>query len=252
MNFLSTAILIFFDSVKTLCKPRGDHVYHLPNRLKKAGKLLLKAATEGEYAYIKNAVGHTIVYDFDRVFFYNLTAISKYLNNLHLAFTKVFSAINSRSSTDLIRSIGRLDAAIAAFVDAHEVVNSYELEEGEFKELEQSGLELLTDALASLIQYAVEVEADLGKQLLETERVANEYPESLSAGKHTITLNFDSSKSIDKLSVLLEWYKSYKDTIAADENELDVEYLENSEELLDPVDPVDTAVLGYMVGSGNG
>lgn len=235
-------------------EPGEKDVYHLPKHLKKAGKLLLKAATEGEYAYIKNAVGNTVVYDFDRVFFYNLTAISKYLNNLHLAFTKVFSAINSRSSTDLIRSIGRLDGAIAAFVDAHEVANSYELEEGEFKELEQSGLELLSEALASLIQYAVEVEADLGKQLLDTEHVANQYPESLSTtGNHTITLNFDSSKSIDKLSVLLEWYKSYKDTIAAHEDELNVEHIEadESEELFDSVDPVDTAVLGYMVGSGN-
>ena len=230
-------------------------VYHLPKHLKKAGKLLLKAAAKGEFAYVKSAVGNNLIYDFDREFFYNLTTISKYLNNLHHAYSKVFAAVNSQSSTDLIRSIGRLDGAIAALVDACETANSYELEEeGGFLDLEKSGLLLLQDTLASLVQYAVEVEADLGKQLLDTKRLANESPENLNAGKLTISVNFDSTKSIDKLNVLLEWYRHYCETVAArNENQADGLLLESTQEILtDEVAPVDAAVLGYVFGSNQG
>lgn len=227
-------------------------VYHAPKHFKKVGKLLLKAASNGEYAYIKRTVGKEIIYDFDRTFWYHLSDITRRLiNNLHVAFTRLFAAINSNSATDSIRSIGRLDGAIAAVVDAHQEVSSYEIEEGEYKDLEESGLLLLQEMLASLIQYAVEVEGNLGKQLVDTERVVNENPENLIAGKHTITVNFDSSKSIDKLSVLLEWYKEYKEKTASEgKNQAGVLPIEDeSDALVDSVNPVDAAVVGYVIGS---
>lgn len=232
--------------------PRKKDVYHAPKHFKKVGKLLLKAASNGEYAYIKSSVGKQIIYDFDCTFWYHLSDISKHLmNNLHVAFTKLFAAINSTSATDSIRSIGRLDGAIAAVVDAYHEVDSYELEEGEFKDLEESGLLLLQEMLASLIQYAVEAEGSLGKQLVDAERVVNENPGNLNSVKHTITVNFDSSKSIDKLSVLLEWYKEYKEKTASEKkNQAEVLPIEDeSDALVDSVNPVDAAVVGYVIGS---
>ncbi len=237
-------------------------VYHLPKHFKKSGKLLLKAASKGEYAYIKSSVGKQIIYDFDRTFWYHLNDISKHLKNIHVAFSKMFSAINSNASTDLIRSIGRLDGAIASLVDTYREVDSYELEEGEFADLEQSGLSLLHETLASLIKYAVEAEGALGKQLVDTERLVNENPENLIAGKHTITINFDSTKSIDKLKPLLEWYKSYKEVFTEVENDPEDEeervFKARAQAILDgrrqpstvsDINPVDAGILGFVFGS---
>lgn len=243
--------------------PNNQDVYHAPKHFKKVGKLLLKAALKGEYAFIKRTVGKEIVYDFDRTFWYHLSDITRRLiNNLHVAFTKLFAAINSNSATDCIRSIGRLDGAIAAVAVAHQEVSSYEIEEGEYKDLEESGLLLLQEMLASLIQYAVEVEGNLGKQLVDTERVVNENPENLIAGKHTITINFDSTKSIDKLQPLLEWYKNYKEVMAEaanePEDEEEKERKVRAQAILDArmqsstvsgINPVDAGILGFFLGS---
>lgn len=237
-------------------------VYHLPKHFKKAGKLLLKAASKGEYVYIKSTVSKQIIYDFDRTFWYHLTDISKHLNNIHVAFTKIFSAINSNSSTDLIRSIGRLDGAIASLVDTYREVDSYELEEGEFAVLEQSGVSLLHETLASLIKYSVEAEGVLGQQLVDTEHVVNENPENLISGKHRITINFDSTKSIDKLTPLLEWYKSYKEVFAESANDPEDEeeralkaraqailVRRKQPNTVSGINPVDAGILGFVFGS---
>lgn len=249
-----------------------EDVYHAPKYFKKAGKLLLKAARKGEYAYIKQGHGSKPMYDFDRDFFYHLKSISKDLLNLHHAYTKLFTAINSNSSTDLIRSIGRLDGAIAALVDSYQLASSYEVQDGDFMELEQVGVESLTKVCASLIEYAVEVEACLGKQLIDIEATVNENPEVLNNRKHTITINFDSAKCTDKLSELVEWYKGYKQMVieaedsASEASEMngDIEHDANLARVEAirkmrygsgqgvSIDPVDAAVIGYVVGLEKG
>lgn len=241
-------------------------VYHAPKYFNKAGKLLLKAAKKGEFAHTKQTHGSTPMYDFDRDFFYHLKSISKDLLNLHHAYTKIFAAIRSNSSTDLIRSIGRLDGAIAALVDSYQLASSYEVQEGDYMALEQDGVDRLKKVCASLINYAVEVEASLGNQLIDTETTVNENPEVLNNGKYTITISYDSSKCTDKLSKLVKWYKKYRQIVS---EKADAEDLELQAEMCDEdavnraraeaikknrfgdlIDPVDAGFLGYVIGRG--
>lgn len=218
--------------------------YKLPKYLKATGKLLLKAASEGERTFFKGQTGGNIIDDFAKEFHFAIRLLLQSHENILAAYLKLFDQIKNGSSTEIYRALGRLDGAMEAMAALHQQAISFELKDADYKGLEQSGVELLKVSIASILKYALETEKKLGQQLFDAERFANEHPEKLDGHLLHIKVEFDNAQTNDKLRVLINWFHSY----------LSAHYqcvVENKPSIKtnESIDPIDAAVIGYVLGS---
>lgn len=219
-------------------------LYKLSKHLKTTGKLLLKAAAEGERSCFNGPIGVNLIEDFVNELAFAIKQAISCLVNLLESYTKLLDQINHGSPTNVYRAIGRLDGAISALVDANKLALSYELKDATRQGLEQSGIELLRSTIASILKYAIEFEKNLGQQLVDAERSVNEHPESLQGRTLPITMNFDGAQTTDKLRVLINWFHSYKGSTVP-RVDMSQPVIRN----IESIDPLDAAVVGFVMGS---
>ncbi len=218
--------------------------YKMPQHLKSTGNLLLKAASEGERTFLKGQIGGRIIDDFVNEIHFAIRRLLESHENILAAYSKMFDQINHGSPTDVYRAIGRLDGAIAGLEDVNKLALSYELKYPARQGFEQSGIELLRATIASILKYSIEFEKNLGQQLVDAERSVNEHPESLQGRTLPITMNFDGTQINDKLGALINWFQSYKCA--------SVPHVDMSEPVVrnnESIDPLDAAVVGFVMGS---
>lgn len=218
--------------------------YKLPKYLKTTGKLLLKAASEGERTFLKGQIGGRIIDDFVNEIHFAIRRLLESHANILAAYSKMFDQIKNGSSIEIYRALGQLDAAMEGVADSHQRALSYELKYPARQGFEQSGIELLRSTIASILKYAIEFEKNLGQQLVDAERSVNEHPESLQGRTLPITMNFDGTQTNDKLGALINWFQSYKCAT--------VPHVDMSEPVVrnnESIDPLDAAVVGFVMGS---
>lgn len=220
------------------------NVYKLPKYLKTTGKLLLKAASEGERTFLKGQIGGRIIDDFVNEILFAIKLVLQCHENILAAYSKMFDQIKNGSSIENYRALGQLDAAMQGLADSYQLALSYELKDAARQGFEQSGIELLRITIASILKYTIEFEKNLGQQLVDAERSVNENPESLHGRTYSIAMNFDGAQSNDKLRALINWFHRYKCSIVP-QVDMSEPIVRNNES----IDPIDAAVVGFVMGS---
>lgn len=218
--------------------------YKQPKYLKTTGKLLLKAASEGERTFLKGQIGGRIIDDFVNEIHFAIRRLLESHANILAAYSKMFDQIKNGSSIEIYRALGQLDAAMEGVADSHQRALSYELKDAARQGLEQSGIELLRSTIASILKYTIEFEKNLGQQLVDAERLVNEHPDSLQGRTLPIMMNFDGAQTTDKLRVLINWFHSYKGSTVP-RVDMSQPVIRN----IESIDPLDAAVVGFVMGS---
>lgn len=227
--------------------PVEKDVYHLPKHLKKAGELLLKAAS-GERCLFRTATaGGHVVEDFNDEFVVALRQLGKNFEKLLKAHSKIVDEINEGTPKGLRKAIGRLDGVMANLIDTYTLSMSFEVMDETSQEIEQRGIEMLRSTVAEMIKSEIKYKKMLGQNLVGMDDKINNNPDLLVGNRYSLTIDSDRTTSLNKLRGLILWYKRFCDCFDSRP-----EVLEPCEEKIYPsrsVDPIDTAVLGFVIGS---
>ena len=229
-------------------QPAEQDVYHLPKHLRKVGKILLKAASDEKRSINEVSTGGTIIEDFYDEFGSALRQVSNNFVKLLNAHRKIIEAIGGTPS-DLLRAIGRLDGVVDEFIDTYKLVMSYELEDNNLQEIERGGLEMLRSTVESMIRSEIKYKKKLGKKILDAEDCINKNTDVLDGNKYTIALDFDRT-ALNKLRGTVLWFKRYGEYYSGKSESLrQFEVFRNKN---NTIDPLDSAVLGYIAGVSHG
>ena len=229
-------------------QPEEQDVYHLPKHLRKVGKILLKAASDEKRSINEVTTGGTIIEDFYHEFGSALRQASRNFLKLLKSHAKISEELGG-SPSDLLRAVGRLDGAVEDFKETYKLVMSYELEDNNLQEIERGGLEMLRSTVESMIRSEIKYKKKLGKKILDAEDCINKNKGVLDGNKYNITINFDQT-STNKLRGLVLWYRRYASNYVSCSNPLrEFDVFGNSG---GSIDPLDSAVLGYIVGVNHG